>query len=837
MVIRFHIEYKLGQGEAIALKIIRKQHTQNKAQELHILEEVNESHYFGVFKSAPREQELCYKYCVLNQDGVIIREEAPNRKHYIRLNKCEEEINCYDQWIAEERGKYLYSSAFEQFYPQTIKQETLPDRANVFRLQIQVSIPTLAPKFRPYLLGEEEELGAWRLNQALALRQVSPNTWSIELNYPKERQASSQPLIYKFLIKHEQTGAIIWEEGENRTFHTQSLPQDCPSVAHTGLSFRIPQGGIHKDRWAGWVIPLFALRTPKDWGIGDFSSLKSAIRWSKDAQLKIIQLLPINETSFYYDWRDSYPYNAISVHALHPIYCDLNALGKLKKKKEQRDFEQKIRQLQTLKELDYPRVMALKKDFLWAYFQENKEEIWTNQKIDLFIKEQADWIIAYQYYCLLRDHIYPMKKISEWQGYEQYNAPKLEEAFSLEYRDELRFYAFVQYLLHNQLKAVVRYAKRQNIILKGDIPIGVAPHSLDVWQEPKLFHQDRRVGAPPDSFAQEGQDWGFPSYNWDAMKQDNYAWWRKRLEHMAQYFDAYRIDHILGFFRIWTIPSASKKALEGYFSPSLPLQADEWQKLFAPYPIEKAFKQLFIEDLDQKGFYHLRIDAINQAEQLNWQAEQLEKLRFIHHDFFYQKHNELWKQTASERLSIITSSNPMLSCSEDLGMIPATVPDVLEDLELLSLELERIPKQYGQSFTNMQEVPYLSVTTSSSHDMPPLRLWFAHLSVEESEQYLKHFHPLCKDKGTDLEEIDLYEALILRHLQSKSMLIILPFADLLALAPELSTQLPEDEQINHPENPKNRWMYRMPFSIESQAKNIINWTSKLAQLIQENGLA
>ncbi len=313
---------------------------------------------------------------------------------------------------------------------------------------------------------------------------------------------------------------------------------DYDRIALDGQVPKFPDEILERHKFAGVVIPLFALRSSQDAGIGDFGSLKLALEWAEKAKIRMLQLLPINDTTFYRDWRDSYPYNAISVKALHPIYADLNALPKIKNKELKEQFEAEIKRLRKLKALDYPAVLALKEAYLRQSYEEQKENLKNDIDFQEFYEDEQRWLKPYIAFCLLRDKLYPQQNPTQWQAYEQYNEEAVDKLFEEFGESEWQYYAYVQYILAEQLYEA-RWYSSKTVYIKGDIPIGVAPHSVDVWAEPHLFNTEMSAGAPPDTFAEEGQNWGFPTYNWAKMKEDGYAWWKDRLSYLGNFFSAY----------------------------------------------------------------------------------------------------------------------------------------------------------------------------------------------------------------------------------------------------------------------------------------------------------
>ena len=244
-----------------------------------------------------------------------------------------------------------------------------------------------------------------------------------------------------------------------------------------------------------------------------------------------------------------------------------------------------------------------------------------------FYRNNEEWLKPYAVFCYLRD-TYRTPDFRQWPRHNTYDADEIDKLCmpgSADY-PHIALHCFLQYHLHRQLLAVTNHARRNGIVLKGDIPIGIDRNSVEAWREPHYFNMNGQAGAPPDDFSVNGQNWGFPTYNWEVMAQDGYSWWMKRFRKMSEYFDAYRIDHILGFFRIWEIPMHSVHGLLGQFSPSLPMSREEIEgfgltfqeeKFLLPYihehflnelfgPHTDYVKQHFIEPSGIDGEYRLR---------------------------------------------------------------------------------------------------------------------------------------------------------------------------------------------------------------------------------------
>ena len=540
---------------------------------------------------------------------------------------------------------------------------------------------------------------------------------------------------------------------------------------------------------AGTAIPVFALRSANDFGTGEFLDLKLMVDWAEKTGQSVIQLLPINDTTITGDWMDSYPYNANSTFALHPQFINLEAAGVVPDKKF-RDLKKK---LNGLDKIDYVKVNKAKSEYLRQAFEATGAKVLRRKSFKEFKKANEEWLIPYAAFCALRDE-YGTADFSQWGDMAEFTKAKLN-CYCDANRKAIDFVCFVQYHLDLQLREVRNYAHEHGVVLKGDLPIGISRTSADAWQFPRLFNMDSQAGAPPDAFSADGQNWGFPTYNWEEMEKDGFAWWRNRLAKMNEYFDAFRIDHILGFFRIWEIPLPQKSGLEGHFTPALPYSGDELRSWGYGNRMH-----LFIEDPHRPGWYHPRINAQRELGEL-------------YNDFDFRRHNAFWKEIAVKRLSALLGSTSMLVCGEDLGMIPACVPEVMSSMNILSLEIQRMPKDPKQTFGNPAWYPYNCVCTTSTHDMNPIRAWW-----EEDRALSQRFYNEAlgfQGPAPYFCEDWVCRRILEQHLHSPAMLVILPLQDWLSISPELRRGGdPADERINVPAICPYYWRYRMHISME-----------------------
>ncbi len=810
----------------------------------------------------------------------------------LELNPTRARYLLHDSWRDLPAESWLYSSAFtDVFRHRGTQPKPLPLFSRTIVLRAQTPRPE--PGEALFLCGAPNALGNWNPANALPLTEGEHNEWNLSLDADK----FSFPFEYKFIVRSADNPAApaVWESGPNRIL-------DVPALAAGDIWTRDdlrPAFNGHKlFRAAGVVLPVFSLRSQDGWGAGDFGDLEKLTDWAVQTGQKVIQILPINDTTLTHTWRDSYPYNAVSVYAFHPLYADARQLPALDEKTEQ-TFQTRRQQINALAQIDYEAATHLKLERLRAAFAQDGEKILSSTEFKHFLYQNAHWLPAYAMFCALRDR-YHTANFSKWPEHAVFSRQDLRQFTSPDSpaAQDIRFWYYVQFILHTQLLKAVRRAREKGIILKGDIPIGVSPHSADAWTEPALFNMNAQAGAPPDDFSATGQNWGFPTYNWDVMAQDGYRWWTRRFTHMARYFDAYRIDHVLGFFRIWEIPSHSMEGLLGQFTPALPLDANEIQRyglsfrqdFLKPYISEKyltaklgdlaeeakqrfltpaanglfdlrpqyatqrqieaaltdddnktrrlkqglfalAANVLFVPDRTDANKYHPRICALTDGAFDALSSPEKEAFTRLYNDYFFRRHNEFWKREALKKLPALIQSTRLLCCAEDLGMIPDSVPEVMRQLQMLSLEIERMPKRLGETFADTKNYPYTSVATPSTHDMSVLRGWWK----EEPEMTQKFYNDVLDKTGQAPAEADekICEDIIRLHLSSPSMLALLSLQDWTSMDEKLRMPNPDDERINIPANPRHYWRYRMPLTLEELLQSTA-FNEKVKRLIIES---
>ena len=889
MTVQFNIEYKAMFGEQIVVNI------QTEEGELKLpLETTDGERWACDWCVESPEKSYTYYYSV-EREGRAVKTEWLMIKHQLEVNAKKAAVyTLYDHWKAMPEDAFLYSSAFTDCINHQAPQKMKPESGSKI-VRLIVRAPQLRDGERLGVLGADKALGAWDVQKILPMTQHTYNEWVADID---ATHLEGSHLEFKFVAFRNAKNELLWETSMNRTV-------DLPEMkAGELVSYELDQAffALYNRKLAGTQVPVFSLRTRKSAGIGDFGDLKTMIDFVASTGQKVLQLLPINDTTITHTWTDSYPYSCISVFAIHPQYADLHALPELKDAKARAEAEKTRAELNALDKIDYEKVNDFKINYLRQIFNQEGEKMMKTAEYKAFFQDTELWLVPYAQYSYLRDKN-GTADFNQWPDHRVWDEAErkaLADPKTAAYKNVAFFY-FVQFVLDRQMQEAHEHAKAKGVILKGDIPIGVNRNGCDVWMEPKYFNLNGQAGAPPDDFSANGQNWGFPTYNWFEMLKDGCQWWNRRFQNMARYFDAYRIDHVLGFFRIWEIPVHSVHGLLGQFAPALAMSREEiesyglhfqedrftrpfitdWvldrmfheragevkekyldrldderyqmkpevdtqrkvEALFADATDEKELwlrdglyalvsDVLFVRDHTNPGVFHPRISA-----QLDFIYESLydnDKAAFnrLYNDYFYRRNNQFWYQEAMKKLPKLVQATRMLVCAEDLGMVPDCVPWVMDELKILSLELQSMPKDPSVKFGHLSRNPYRSVCTISSHDMPTLRMWWDE-NVQRTQEYYNTMlyrqgpapHPLPGWLASDI---------ISRHLTSPSMLCILSIQDWLATDEVLRLPDANAERINIPANPKHYWRYRMHLNIEDLAADK-RFVQSITEMISQSG--
>ena len=870
MKIFFNIQYATTFGEILRLNVVGKGKDIEKVYSMNTYD--GKSWHCEITAENGMSQ-MEYYYSVENGDSEV-RHEWTTVSHRLELNaKRAMTYFVNDRWNDIPYDSYLYSSAFTDCVNRRHREPAKGSDYNQ-TLRLIVRAPQLRSGSRLALVGEDKALGRWNPDDAISMVEHNYNEWVADINV---KEMTKEETEFKFIAFNDK-GGVDWETGMNRQLHAPTINDGEVVVTELDQAFF----ELCDEKLAGTLIPVFSLRSKGSFGVGDFGDLKMMIDWVAETNQRVLQVLPINDTTSTHTWTDSYPYSAISIFALHPQFADFRQLPEIKDKKKAREMEALRKELNELKQIDYERVNNTKTDYLRIIFKQEGEAVMKGEDFKMFVKENEHWLVPYAQYCHLRDS-FGNVDFSSWKGHEQWHEAdrkKLTDPKSKEYAD-VAFYYYVQFVLDRQMRAAHEYAMARGVILKGDIPIGVDRNGCDVWHEPQYFNLNSQAGAPPDAFSINGQNWGFPTYNWQRMIDDGCEWWIRRFQNMAKYFDAYRIDHVLGFFRIWAIPTTCVHGLLGQFAPSLGMTREEiegyglhfqeelfttpfiarWvvdrvfgihadevvekyldhkhDDIFALKPeydterkIEAVFKGkdsmddvwvrdglyalvsdvLFVRDDNDPNKFHPRITA-----QLNFMYEALydsdkEKFNRLYNDYYYRRNNNFWYNEAMKKLPVLVQATRMLVCAEDLGMVPDCVAWVMDQLRILSLELQQMPKDPKVKFGILSRNPYRSVCTLSTHDMPTLRQWWD----EDYERTQVYYSSMLYRGGAAPHPLPgwLARDIIANQLTCPSMLCILSLQDWFALDEKLRLPDADAERINIPANPRHYWRYRMHINIE-----------------------
>jgi 4-alpha-glucanotransferase len=660
MKIHLYLRYSTRLGQSLFIKL----HTE-KPTELIPLDYLNTEYWHtSIEMDAKSVGNLQYSYHFKEIDGSITTEWGDDRSLDLGI-AGKKNIFTFDVWNAA-------SSIENAFLTQPFQQILLKNKASIAAKKpktithvFKVKAPLLDPDECLCLLGGHPSLQNWQVEPPM-LMSLEGNWWTISvemvdgkvekmvekgvemvekmveaLSQPSQHlsqpsqlshQPSSHIVEYKYGIWNKSQGRFIqFEGGVNRKLPVTHIPSEI-CVVQDGFA-RFQEDSF---KGAGTAIPIFSLRTEKSFGVGEFTDMHLLVDWAKSVGLKLIQLLPINDTSATDTWTDSYPYASISAFALNPVYLNVEQLAGKKNAAIYKPYAKTQAALNALLVVDYEKVLTTKWEIARLLFKEQQKD-WSKDKEYLqYLAENKHWLLPYAAFCYLKAQN-GTTDFNQWKSHKVFDVAAVYNLFSDKSvnQDDLQIHLFIQWHLHLQLKNATDYAHQHGIVVKGDIPIGIYRYSCDAWVAPDLYNMNAQAGAPPDDFAEKGQNWGFPTYNWQRMQEDGFAWWKQRFAQMSLYFDAFRIDHILGFFRIWSIPLDAVEGLFGHFVPALPVKAEEllpigldYDRLCRPYITDDTIFQEFGDLADTakhfflgrqaNGRYHLKSGFETQQEVENY---------------------------------------------------------------------------------------------------------------------------------------------------------------------------------------------------------------------------
>jgi 4-alpha-glucanotransferase len=629
--------------------------------------------------------------------------------------------------------------------------------------------------------------------------------------------------------------------------------------------------------YTGVALPLACVRSKRNAGVGDFYDLPLLGELCTRSGLDLIQLLPVNDTGY-----QSSPYSALSAYALHPLYLAFDVLPELEDNAEMRsrvsgEIAALRSRFESAARFPYDEVLSAKLELARAVFRDSRSAIENDSQLADWLA-QNEWVRTYAAFRVVKDENQQL----HWRQWPRYTDPdeeSISEIWSTEdYQDSLLFYAWLQYRLTDQLATVSRGLGERGIYLKGDLPILMNEDSADVWAHRELFIPSLRAGAPPDMFSEHGQNWDFPVYDWDEIRSRDFAWWKRRLSLADRFYHAFRIDHVLGFFRMWAVPSSDETGTMGFFYPSKLLTRSELQDiglddgrirwLAEPHVYgawlreafgereqeirDLAFTRIGDEDLyrfseaiaGERDIQALELDHNAEETLLHWYRDRA--LIEVENDEFapawlyrecsrisslsederrafdalvdrsLEESESIWERQGRDLLSFMNGTADMLTCAEDLGVIPRSVPETLSDLGILSLRVPRWARRYdeeGEPFIPVWEYPFLSVCAASVHDTSTLRQWWA-----ESDGGREAFwRSLGRTEDAPVEydprtAMDLVSSIM----KTSSAICMFQLQDFLAMSDIYREEDPDQERINVPGTDTTfNWTYRMKPNIEA----------------------
>lgn len=883
MKLQFYLRYHTDYGQSLWISGDTDELGNGDPEKALPMDYLNEEFWTAQLELRRKElsKNITYKYLLKNRDGSWVHEWGQDR-FLDGLKKVDkQELQLVDTWNhAGEYENAFYTAPFDNILLHRNiagkKRSGDKDPTHIFK----VKAPLLRKNEVVCLLGGGERLGDWDTEKPLLLhpeRDDHPGHWWVA---KLDLSGSGFPLAYKYGVYNTKEKKLErYEDGNNRLLYSDAAKRKL-TLLHDGF-IHLPN-----NTWkgAGVAIPVFSLRSRNSFGVGEFTDIKLLADWAARTGLKLVQLLPVNNTMSSFTWMDSYPYSAISAFALHPLYINLGEVAGKEYSGELSALKKKQKELNELSVVDYEEVMKYKFAVLRKLYEVMGEETLGSDGFREFFKQNRHWLEPFAAYCYFRDK-YGTAEFANWKTNSVYRKEEIEKLCSPKstaFR-EIGFYYFNQYHLHRQLKDAVDYAHQKGIVLKGDIPIGISRNSCDAWVEPGMYNMCWQAGAPPDDFTAVGQNWGFPTYNWKKMQEDGFSWWKKRFEQMSEYFDAFRIDHILGFFRIWSIPAHAVQGIMGRFVPCLPVHINEfgengiwfdYQRYCRPFITDEVLEEMFgshstevkdrfiapnefggydllpeFETQQQIELYFASLEQTEENEKLKLglfdlvsnvilfeesgsQGQEFhfrismektasfrhliphvqEKLKELYINYFYRRQDDFWFREAMQKLPPLKAATNMLVCGEDLGMVPHCVPDLMQQLGILSLEIQRMPKDPHKEFFHPNDAPYMSVITPSTHDMSTVRSWW-----EENREKTQHFFNNVLGQWGEAPvycEPWINRAIVLQHLYSPAMWSIFQLQDILGMSETLRRENPHDERINNPANPRHYWQYRMHIPLE-----------------------
>ncbi|MBQ2361033.1 MAG: 4-alpha-glucanotransferase, partial [Prevotella sp.] len=402
MNIYFHINYRTNYGEELVLNLVTTDVNNDQQVAQYRMSTFDGEQWSCQLKLSSTILSIHYYYSV-DCEGREKRHEWLTEAHFVELNANENtDFDIYDKWIDIPEDSYLYSSAFTDCINfRGIRISKGAQRPMPNALKLIVRAPQLHRNQQLAIVGEDKYLGAWDPTRAIPMTEHCFNEWTITLDATRftPKKGASE---FKFVvIDNGKRKKVLWEVGENRKMPLPSINsiRSIVTVHHLEQAFF----EISNTKVAGTLVPVFSLRTKGSFGVGDFGDLKKMVEWVASTKQRLLQVLPINDTTTTHTWTDSYPYSCISIFALHPQYVDLRRLPAIEDENEMKKFEELREELNALPQIDYERVNNAKNEYLKLIYQQEGSKMLKTSDFKTFFKESESWLVPYAQYCSLRD--------------------------------------------------------------------------------------------------------------------------------------------------------------------------------------------------------------------------------------------------------------------------------------------------------------------------------------------------------------------------------------------------------------------------------------------------
>jgi len=573
-------------------------------------------------------------------------------------------------------------------------------------------------------------------------------------------------------------------------------------------------------RRAGVAVPLFSVYSKKSVGIGEIADIRLLVDWCKTAGMSLLQLLPLNDVGFRYT-----PYDAESTFALEPAYLRLEALegvptGSLK------DEAQKLRKdfPSTGERVNYG-IKKAKLEVLRVFF--STLDTRGDKAFQKYLKKNQFWIRDYALFKALKE-TQGEKHWEAWAPEFKNRDPQALKAFETKNRQDVLFYQWVQYQLFCQFVSVRQYARNEGVFLMGDLPFLVSRDSADVWANPSYFKLDLSSGAPPDLYFAQGQRWGMPPYRWENIAQKGYDYLLEKLHYAENFYDLYRIDHVVGIFRVWTLQLSEPPENGGYYGHFDPEDQNLWEeqgRRILSLMIKNSEMMPCAEDLGVVPDCAVKVlgeFGIPGMDVQRWRRDWGHSYRFLSPETYRPVSIALtsthdmgaFKNWWDEEVGTIDEERVKRSCQEN-GLVYESLKEILfepgvsagrlrwkRDIKSFErvLELAGVPAEQGWIFADY----YRSAFT-------------------ERELFLQYLGTAApKGLAYEISSPALVQAALQRANEAKSIFAIQMFSDLLSISPEMHDRA-DQMKVNWPGTfGDHNWSARMPLALEVLIKNPLN---------------